>query len=237
MKEDNQVNKITDEELQDYFKYRIFNIPSPFKTFYDSRTKKVKDYTLLILGYIMPKKDWVALRDIRKEFVLSKKIPYENTLSRLMKNLLVASIIEKEERIEVFSRSKPNKKLTNTYYRLSKNAFKKPIETKSKTWQAIKKRYIDLRIAKEWIAKFERISYDDVQLELDRRRKAEYGDDTVMPGSAELVKAEEVEPNATPEIVSEEEFMRQTRKDLKSKKSVQEFPQVSVKDFDDGKDD
>lgn len=136
------------------------------------------------------------------------------TLSSGLKELVNRHIIEKlpfliaEDIVVGYRRiAKIDKEIVNYRIKLNQEEADKII-----------RRYLDLRIAKKWIADLKDLNDDEVQQELDRRRKAEYGDNVVPPWSAERVKVEEVEPNATPEIVSFEEFTKHTSNDLKNKK-------------------
>jgi len=66
---------------------------------------------------------WVQVRDIHENLVKSKKIPEGPALFRILADLTRFKIIERREEIIPSSRSKPNKKKSSVFYRMSHGAY------------------------------------------------------------------------------------------------------------------
>lgn len=120
------------EELRKEVNHYFFSKDSNFKDFYESRrTESGKKYFLDIIGYLKDNGGAVPLRQMKKD-LMSKhttrlKIKHETTLYRLLADMVKGNILEKYEDIEPFSRSKPDKRMTNTKYEISKKIFDKKI--------------------------------------------------------------------------------------------------------------
>lgn len=158
-----------DESLQKELVDLLFSRPSLFREFYDSRREEGKQYTLLILGYIQSKgSDKVPLRDIKKKLVIDGDI-HDTTLHRLLKELVDEGILEKSEDVELYQRSNPGKQKKNSFYTISKNAFRRLPETNKN--HLIAKRYCQLDIAKEII----RECGLNADIEIEKRYNQRYG--------------------------------------------------------------
>jgi hypothetical protein len=226
-----------DEQLKKELNEILFSRPSLFKEFYDSKRNEGKQHTLLILGYIQSKGVKVPLREITKKLVFHhqrKDIPYlernlqkvraymhETTLHRLLNELVDAGILIKDEDIEITERSKIGKQKKNSFYSISKNAFKRLQyeDPETRKNRLIANRFIELEIAKEIIG--------ECGINADAEIKKRFHERS-------CVKANDVEPNAVLEIVSFEDFTRNTdnNKSKNVKKDSDEFPKVSFTDFD-----
>lgn len=180
------MNKMnTTKTLQKELNNLLFSRPSLFKEFLDSRREEGKQCTVLILGYIQSKGSHkVPLRDIKNNLVFRsqrKKFKkdndwgnmHETTLHRLLKELVDVDILEKSEEVENYKRSKPNKQKKNSFYSISKKAFKRLQyeDPEIRKNRIIAIRYAELDIAKEIIRECD----INAEAEIKKRFHKRYG--------------------------------------------------------------